>query len=171
MSTLSIITYPHKILRKKCKAVSSINAKLKKLVKDMAETMYSFKGCIGISAPQVGKLYRIIIVDVSWHKNAPVDNHGLIALLNPIIIDREGKSLSREGCLSIPEYTGNVERYKRIKVKGKDISGRRIEFYSTGIESIAIQHEADHLDGILFIDRISSLKTDLFMRRSYIKNK
>ena len=104
-------------------------------------------------------------------KNAPINNHGLITFINPVVIDKKGKTIFREGCLSIPDYTGNVERANRIKVKGKDIDGRRSEFYSDGIESIAIQHEIDHLDGILFIDRISSLKTDLFVRKSCLKLK
>lgn len=171
MSILPIFTYPNQLLRTKCNPVSSIDAKTLKLIDDMIETMYSFPGCIGISAPQVGKLFRIITVDVSKHKNAPINNHGLITFINPVVIDKKGKTIFREGCLSIPDYTGNVERVNRIKVKGKDINERRSEFYSDGIESIAIQHEIDHLDGILFIDRISSLKTDIFVRKSCLKLK
>lgn len=171
MSILPIFTYPNQLLRTKCNPVSSIDVKTLKLINDMIETMYSFVGCIGISAPQVGKLFQIITVDVSKHKKVPINNHGLITLINPVIIDKNGKTISREGCLSIPDYTGNVERVNRIKIKGKDINGKRLEFYSDGIEAIAIQHEIDHLEGILFIDRISSLKTDLFVRKSYLRAK
>jgi len=167
MSTLPVIKYPHPILRKKCKPVSKISAKISKLIDDMIETMYSFQGCVGISAPQVAKSLRIIIFDVSKHKKAPPSNHNLTVMVNPVIIERKGKTVTREGCLSLPDFTGNVARPDSIKVKGKDRNGRRLEFYLNGFEAVACQHEIDHLDGILFIDRISSLKTDAFRRKSY----
>ena len=165
MNILTVLTYPNSTLRKKSKPVAKVNAKVEKLINDMIETMYSFRGCVGISAPQIGKLQRIIVVDVSKHKKAPHDNRGLIVIVNPVLIHQEGRTISREGCLSLPDYTGNVHRAEKIKVKGKDRHGKRLEFFTTGFESIAIQHEIDHLNGVLFIDRISSLKTDLFMRK------
>ncbi|MFC1557800.1 peptide deformylase [candidate division KSB1 bacterium] len=165
MSILAVLTYPNSVLRKKSKPVAKVNAKVEKLINDMIETMSSFHGCVGISAPQIGRLQRIIVVDISKHKKAPHNNRGLIVILNPVLIHREGRIMSREGCLSLPEYTGNVQRVEKIKVKGKDRHGKRIEFFATGFESIAIQHEIDHLNGVLFIDRISSLKADLFMRK------
>lgn len=165
MSILTVLTYPNSALRKKAQSVAKINAKAEKLINDLIETMYSFRSCVGISAPQVGKLKRIIIVDVSRHKKASPNNQGLIIMVNPVLIHQEGSITSREGCLSLPEYTGNVRRVEKIKVKGKDRYGKRLEFFTTGFESIAIQHEIDHLNGVLFIDRISSLKADLFMRK------
>ena len=165
MSILTVLTYPDSALRKKSKPVAKVNAKVENLINDMIETMYSFRGCVGISAPQTGRLQRIIVVDVSKHKKAPPRNSGLIVIVNPVLIHREGRTISREGCLSLPDYIGNVRRVEKIKVKGKDRYGKRLEFFTTGFESIAIQHEIDHLNGVLFIDRISSLKADLLMRK------
>ena len=167
MSILSVIKYPHPLLRKKSKQVSNINAKISKLIDDMIETMYSFPGCVGISAPQIGKSLRVIIFDVSKHKKAHLSNHKLTVVVNPVIIEKKGKIMNREGCLSLPDFTGNVTRAEKIKVKGKNKHGKRIEFYLVGFEAVAFQHEIDHLDGILFIDRISSIKTDIFKREKY----
>ena len=167
MSILPVLTYPHPVLRNKCKPVAKLSKKVSRLIDDMTETMISFPGCVGISAPQVGKSLRIMIFDVSRHKKAPLSNHGLTKLINPAIVERNGKRETREGCLSLPEFTGNVVRSEKLKVKGKDTLGRRVEFYLEGFEAIAFQHELDHLDGILFIDRISSLKTNVFQRKIY----
>lgn len=167
MSVLPVLIYPHPILRRKCKPVAKLNKKISRLIDDMTETMYSFPGCVGISAPQVGKSLRLMIFDVSRHKKAHDVNRGLTVLINPAIVSRDGKRETREGCLSLPDFTGNVVRSVSLKVKGKDSLGKRVEFYLEGFESIAFQHELDHLDGILFIDRISSLKTDVFRRKIY----
>jgi len=168
MSILPVLKYPHPLLKTKCKPVSKINAKTSKLIDNMIETMYSFPGCIGISASLVGKPLRIIIFDVSKNKKAPPSNHNLTIMVNPVIIEKKGKTITREGCLSLPDFTGNATSAERIKVKGKDKHSKRIEFYLVGFESVAFQHEIDHLYGILFIDRISSLKTDIFMRKRYL---
>jgi peptide deformylase len=123
--------------------------------------MQSFPGCVGLAAPQIGELVRVAIVDCSAHPRA-VDPHGLMVLANPRIAWREGDELGREGCLSLPELTGNVRRATAIRVEAQSVA-----LTSAGFEARCIQHELDHLDGILFLDRVESLAHDLFVRKVY----
>lgn len=137
-------------------------------IDDLLETMRASPGCIGIAAPQVGMLSRIIVVDVSGHRRGgQEENHGLLVLVNPEILARGGKQLVREGCMSVPDYTANVQRAQWILVDALDREGKQVILEAVGFESIAIQHEVDHLDGYLFLDRVSSIKTDIFRRRHY----
>jgi peptide deformylase len=124
---------------------------------DLIDTMRSFPGCVGLAAPQIGELVRVAVVDCSEHPRA-VDPNGLMVLVNPRISWSEGAELAREGCLSIPELTGNVRRATSLEIGGKR---------SVGFEARCIQHELDHLDGILFLDRVESLAHDLFVRKVY----
>ena len=119
--------------------------------------MRSFPGCVGIAAPQIGELVRVAVVDCTDHPRAENPN-GLLVLVNPRITSYEGDELGREGCLSIPELTGNVRRAAAIGIDGK---------HSVGFEARCIQHELDHLDGVLFLDRVESLAHDLFVRKVY----
>lgn len=113
-------------------------------------------------------LSRIIVVDVSGHRRGgQEENHGLLVLVNPEILARGGKQLVREGCMSVPDYTANVQRAQWILVDALDREGKQIILEAVGFESIAIQHEVDHLDGYLFLDRVSSIKTDIFRRKRY----
>jgi peptide deformylase len=121
---------------------------------------------VGIAAPQVGRLQRIVVLDCSATRK-PQPNHGRLMLVNPEITDWDGFELGREGCLSVPDYTGNVIRAERIKLKAQDPYGKSLEFEMEGYEARALQHEVDHLDGILFIDRLVSRRTDLFQRKVY----
>ena len=166
MPVLKVLKYPNPILREKCLPVEVIDDKIKKLIEDMTETMYSFEGCVGIAAPQIGSTVRVCIVDVS-PKLGHKQNNGLLALINPVIEYREGEKIAREGCLSIPEFLGDVKRSRRIIVKALNPVGDIVEIAAKGLESIAIQHEIDHLDGILFIDRVSTLGRDLVRRRGF----
>jgi len=127
------------------------------VARDLIDTMRSFPGCVGLAAPQIGELVRVAVVDCSEHPRA-VDPNGLMVLLNPRITWSEGAELAREGCLSIPELTGNVRRATSLEIDGK---------LSVGFEARCIQHELDHLDGILFLDRVESLAHDLFVRKVY----
>ena len=127
------------------------------MARDLIDTMRSFPGCVGLAAPQIGELVRVAVVDCSEHPRA-VDPNGLMVLLNPRITWSEGAELAREGCLSIPELTGNVRRATSLEIDGK---------LSVGFEARCIQHELDHLDGILFLDRVESLAHDLFVRKVY----
>jgi peptide deformylase len=122
--------------------------------------------CVGLAAPQIDELVRIIVVDCSDHPRAP-DAAGLLLLVNPEIVARDGEEVAREGCLSIPELTANVRRSLRIEVAAQTPSGEPLRIASQGFEARCIQHELDHLDGILFLDRVDSLSRDVFRRRTY----
>jgi peptide deformylase len=135
-------------LRSKAKKVKEVNEKTNQLIDNMFETMYEEDG-VGLAAPQVGMLKRIAVVDIRE------DNP--IVLINPKIIEEEGKAIMEEGCLSIPNRTGDVIRSRRIKVRSLDKEGNEVEFEAEGFEARAIQHEMDHLDGVLFIDKMVEL--------------
>ena len=126
---------------------------------DLVETMNSFGHCVGIAAPQIGELTRVAVVDVRGHPKAETDN-GLLVLVNPRVAQAEGSEVAREGCLSLPDLTANVRRATRILVEH---AGGRIQ--SEGFEARCILHEIDHLDGVLFLDRVESLVDDVFRRR------
>lgn len=166
MPVLPILTYPNKILKTVSQQVSQVDENVCSLIQNMIETMCAHQGCVGLAAPQVGHNLRLIIIDVSKHKKATV-HHNLLILINPVIVQKEGSIIIREGCLSLPDYTGNVQRATKITVKGLDRNGQPVEITTEGFEAIALQHEIDHLDGYLFIDRVSSVKRDIFRRKMY----
>ncbi|MDD2523212.1 MAG: peptide deformylase [Endomicrobiia bacterium] len=163
MAILEILTIPNNILKQVSTPIEIISGSVKKLVSDMKETMKSSSHCVGIAAPQVGVSSRIIVVDISLNMK-PHKNNGLLIMINPRIIYSSGKLKSREGCLSVPNFTGNVIRKAKIEVEYLDIDGTKKILKTSGFESIVLQHEIDHLDGFLFLDRVSSLKTDIFKR-------
>ncbi len=136
-----------------------------RLADDLLETMRSFPGCVGIAANQVGELARVIVVDLSEHPKAADANHGLLQLVNPRITASAGAEVGREGCLSIPDYTANVKRAVTITLEALTPAGEPLEVESVGFEARCLQHELDHLDGLLFLDRVDSLKTDVFRRK------
>ncbi|ACI20745.1 peptide deformylase [Thermodesulfovibrio yellowstonii] len=160
MAILEIKKYPDEVLKKKAETISEINGDLQKLIDNMIETMYNANG-IGLAAPQVGVLKRLIVVDTSPREQ----NQSLIVLINPEITDSEGEILSEEGCLSLPGFTTRLKRKERVIVKGLDRNGKEIEIEATGLLARALQHEIDHLDGILLIDKISPLKRELFRKK------
>lgn len=163
---LFIRRFPDPILREKSDNIKKYDRNLMEFIEKLKNIMYINKGCVGIAAPQVGFLKKIIIIDVSKHKKA-IENHGLLVMINPEIIDLEGNIINREGCLSVPDFTGNVSRTENIKVKYFDIEEKEKTIMTFGFEAVVIQHEIDHLEGILFIDRIRNSKRDLFDRRKY----
>lgn len=160
MTVLEIITYPDDALRTVCKSVKDFDNGIKDIVNDMIETMYAYEGTVGLAAPQVNIFYKIALVDVT----AKTSKDGLIVLINPKIVEASKKKYVREGCLSIPDYLGDVKRDKKITVKAQNIDGTHFELKAKDFEAVAIQHEIDHLSGILFIDKIDRLKTDLIRR-------
>ncbi len=168
MAVLEILTVPDQRLKQVSEDVDIFDDELQAFIDDLEETRRSGPGAVGIAAPQVGRLQRIIIVDVSNTKK-PVPNHGHMVLVNPEITEWNGFEMGREGCLSIPDYTGNVIRATSIKLKALDRYGSPLEYEMEGFEARAIQHELDHLDGMLFIDRVVSRRTDLFQRKVYQK--
>lgn len=171
MSILKILTYPDPILREISQPVEIFDEKLKKLTEDMLETMYSAKG-IGLAAPQVGVLQRVVVIDTR-----PTDDEGKrykiedmgdlektipqpLVLINPRIIKGDGKTTFDEGCLSVPSFYETVQRYNVIEVETYDLNGNKRTFKTDGLLAICIQHELDHLEGKLFIDHLSFLKSN-----------
>ena len=160
MAILEIIKYPHPVLRKRSEAVSQINKKVEKLIEDMRETMVEAGG-IGLAACQVGVPQRVIVLDVS-----PMDpQHSFFALINPEIILEEGEIDHEEGCLSVPDCLEKVKRKEKVCVRGLSPDGREMEITGEGILAIAIQHEIDHINGILILDRVSRLKREIYRNK------
>jgi peptide deformylase len=159
MAVLKILTYPNEILRKKTLPVTTVDDEVKKLVNDMAETMYSEPG-VGLAANQVGVLKRVVVIDIEYTDGKP----NLIVLINPEIVEREGTSIMDEGCLSLPGINEPVERSASVKVKALGIDGNEVLVSADGFFSHAVQHELDHLDGKLFIDHLSFLKRKILFR-------
>ena len=166
MSVLDILTYPDERLKQPSVPVERFDDALRRFVADLEETRLAGPGAVGIAAPQVGYFQRVVIVDVSRMKR-PVPNHGHLILVNPEITEWDGYAVGREGCLSVPDYTGNVIRAEKIHLLAYDVNGERSEFDMEGFEARAIQHELDHLDGLLFLDRLVSRRNDLFRRKVY----
>lgn len=157
----TILTYPNPELKKKSAPVTIVTDSTRELVQDMAETMYDAPG-IGLAAPQIGVHQRVIVIDISA-KNEPPE---LIVAINPVIIHAEGDAYEEEGCLSVPSYAANVKRHARVIVKALDLDGIEQTWKADDLLAIAFQHEIDHLDGILFVDHLSTLKRELFQRKA-----
>ena len=167
MPEQKILLYPHPLLKTVCRPVDAIDREIDSLVGDLIDTMRAGPGSVGVAAPQIGVTLRVCVVDVSASRQGRENNHGLLVMVNPEIVEREGAAIMREGCMSIPDYTGDVERATGITVRFTDGAGQAREVTATGFEAVAIQHEMDHLDGVLFLDRIASLKTGLFRRKNF----
>ena len=161
MSTLRILTYPDSFLLEPTESLKNIDGQTQQMIDSMAETMYAAPG-IGLAAIQVGWDKSVLIYDIAPRN----DQRKLQVLINPRIITTEGEILSEdEGCLSIPDYRSDVKRAERILVEGVDRDGNPLRIEAHGLQAIVLQHEIDHLNGRLFIDRISSLKRELYKRR------
>ena len=167
MAIQPILRYPHPVLKKLCKRVETIDTDILTLVNDLLDTMRAGPGSVGVAAPQIGVSLRVCVVDVSASRHGKDNNHGQLCMINPEVIARDGVAVMREGCMSVPDYTGDVERATAITVRFSEPDGSSREIAASGFEAVAIQHEMDHLDGILFLDRIVSIKTGLFRRKSY----
>ena len=140
---------------------------VKRLIEAMIRTMRHHPRCVGLAAPQVGSDLRVAVMDCSGHPKA-TESRGLIVLVNPEVTDAEEAVIQREGCLSVPDFTGNVRRAARIHVRAFDQDGSVIERRLSGFEAIVAQHEVDHLDGKLFLDRVVNIATDTFRRKTYL---
>lgn len=163
MPLLDILTWPDERLKEISEPVTEFDDSLKDLVNDLIETMRAGPGGVGIAAPQTGHLLRIIIVDVSGRPD--VEHHGLMVLINPEITKWKGMIKGREGCLSVPDFTGKVIRAEKISVKARDVNNVEQTYHCQGYEARAVQHEIDHLDGLLFLDRLVSRHSDLIPRK------
>ncbi len=166
MAVLSILLYPDERLKKISAPIEEIDDTIKGLIEDLLETLYDSPGCVGIAAPQVGALHRMVIVDASRNAKAG-PNQGRMILINPAILSSEGEVMAREGCLSLPHLTANVKRAQKVKIRAQNEHGEWWEFEATDFEARVVLHEMDHLDGLLFLDRVASLKTDVFRRKRY----
>ncbi len=160
MKMKKIRTFPDPVLKARAEEVTDINGELQQLIDDMGATMYAAPG-LGLAANQVGDLRRVIVFDVS-QKEGPQD---LQVIINPCITACEGELLHNEGCLSVLDYSAEVRRHSRVCVSGVDRHGKPVTVEAEGLKAVVLQHEIDHLEGILFIDRISRLKRGLFLRR------
>ena len=160
MAILHICTYPEEILRQRAQPITEIDEEVVKLVDHMVETMYSAPG-IGLAATQVGVAKQLLVADIAPRR----PESELIVLINPEIVAAEGEVLFEEGCLSVPDYQAEVKRHERITVRGLNLKGEEVEIEAEGLLAIVLQHEIDHLNGLLFIDRLSRLKRDLYKRR------
>jgi len=162
MAVLEIRQYPDPVLKGKCGQVEEITPEISALIEDMFETMYDAPG-VGLAAPQVGVPLRLCVIDVSDPEDEGAG--GKLVLINPEIIEADGEAEAEEGCLSVKGHYANVRRYSRVKVRAKDRDGKEVEIDGDGLLGRALQHELDHLDGLLFIDRMSPLKRDVIKRK------
>jgi peptide deformylase len=166
MAVKEVLIYPDARLKETCAPIDNFDESAPQILQDLVDTMVDAGHSVGIAAPQIGDLYRVAVVDVSNSKlGKKQGNHGLLQMVNPEIIEKEGSQIVREGCMSVPDYTGNVTRSESIVVQFLDQNQQLQVIHCDEFEAIAIQHELDHLDGFLFLDRVSSLKTDLFRRK------
>lgn len=165
MAILPILTYPDERLKQVSSPVEAIDQQLLSFIADLEQTMRNGPGGVGIAAPQVGNFIRIAIVDVSGKPE--INHHGRLVLINPEISRWEGMKVGREGCMSVPDFTGNVIRAEQISISYLDEAGNQQSIDARGYEARAIQHEIDHLDGMLFLDRLVSRRNDLFKRKVY----
>src|SRR5438128_1043061 len=155
-----ILKYGDITLHERARAVDAVTPDIQRLVDDMIETMYAAPG-VGLAAPQVGAALRIFVVDISVGRD-PV---GLLTLINPEFLERDGVQLEEEGCLSVPGFNATVVRPSRVVIKGLDRDGNTQQHEGTGLLARAFQHEMDHLDGTLFVDLLRGLKRDLIVRK------
>ena len=164
MAVRPIVRLPERVLKRRASELGE--AETASLVEDLVDTMHASPACVGLAAPQIGVSKRAIAVDVTGHPKTTVC-HGLFVLLDPVVLDSGGRQVAREGCMSVPDLTANVERATRVVVRGRSPDGADILIATEGFEGRAVLHEMDHLDGLLILDRVASLATDVFRRRVY----
>ena len=164
MSVRPVNRLPDRVL--KIRAVELGADTDEELVTDLLDTMRVSPACVGLAAPQIGVSKRAIAVDVTEHPKTTVC-HGLVVMLDPEIVESSGREVGREGCMSVPDLTANVARATHIVVRGTSPEGDRLVIATEGFEARAFQHEIDHLNGMLILDRVASLATDVFRRRTY----
>ncbi len=162
MPLRDIVKFPDPRLKEVAKPITDVDDDLRELARDMIDVMYDEPG-IGLAAPQVGASVRMFVIDTEWNEEG--GEKSPIVVLNPEISERAGSITWEEGCLSVPDYVANVDRDATITLRGMDLEGNAIEERAEGLRAVCIQHEVDHLDGVLFIDRISRLKRSLYVKK------
>ena len=166
MAVREVLVFPDARLKEVSAEVDIGDYELKQILEDLKDTLESSPGCTGIAAPQLDIRKRIVIIDATRARK-PNENHGRLFLINPVIESCSGSATAREGCLSVPDLTGNVTRAESITVNYVDQDGVAAQINASAFEARLIQHEIDHLDGYLFIDRVTCLKTDVFRRKRF----
>lgn len=171
MALRSVLQFPDPRLKGVSEPIEKITDEIRALASDMLEVMYDEPG-IGLAAPQVGESIRLIVVDTEWTSDEDEDDErpaaerrSPLVLLNPEIIHREGKLIWAEACLSVPDFSADVERSERVIVRGTNLDGESVEEETEQLRAVCFQHEIDHLDGVLFIDRISRLKRSMYTKK------
>jgi len=165
MTVRPVLRYPHETLKTRAVELEP-GPNADRIADDLVETMRGSPACVGLAAPQIGESVRMFCLDVSGHRRATTAA-GLVVMMNPSIVARDGRAHIREGCMSLPDLTATVGRAERIAVEGSSPEGDPIRIETEGFEARAFQHEIDHLDGLLFLDRVSSLTADVFARKRY----
>ena len=165
MAVREVLRFPHPSLKALAREVDG-PATAERVTADLLDTMAAHAGCVGLAAPQFDELVRIVAVDVSAHPKATT-SHGMVVLVNPTVVRQDGSVVAREGCLSIPDLTANVRRATHVEIRASDPSGAPVRVASEGFEARCLLHELDHLDGLLFLDRVDSLARDVFRRKRY----
>lgn len=160
-----VVQLPNEVLQRRSVEVREIDSAARGLAQDLIDTMRVSPGCVGLAAPQIGVGLRAFCLDVTGHKKARSQN-GLVVLFNPVVISSEGRVFGREGCMSVPDFTGDVGRPASLVVEGLDVNGELVRYESDAFEARAFQHEIDHLDGLLFLDRVESPQ-GVFQRKVY----
>lgn len=168
MPVRPVVTYPARVLKAIADPVGDIGDDERQLATDLVETMYDSPGCVGLAAPQLGVAARAFVMDVSVMKKPPPGNHGLVVLFDPELVLASGSELKREGCMSVPEYTCDIRRATSVVVRGRTPEGDPRVIEAEGFEARAFQHELDHLDGLLVLDRVAA-RSDVFARKRYAK--
>lgn len=163
MAVRPVLLYPDPVLKRVC-APAPEGVELERIIEDLTHTMRANPGCVGIAAPQIGYEVRVAVIDLTGHRKAPESVHGFVALVDPVVTATEGSEVAREGCLSIPQLTANVRRAASATVRTRDG-----EFSFEAFEARCVLHEIDHLDGLLFLDRVDSLTRDVFPRKTGAK--
>ena len=167
MGVRGVVRYPGRVLKGACGPVGSIGPAERRLAEDLVDTMYASPGCVGVAAPQIGVPSRAFALDVSVMRRPPPGNHGLLVLFDPELLVATGSDMAREGCLSVPDFTCDVRRATDVVVRGTTPDGTPRVVEATGFEARAFQHELDHLDGTLILDRVASARTDVHRRKRY----
>lgn len=160
-----IVLVPDARLKTPCQLVTDFGDSLREIVRDLEDTMADNVGCVGIAACQIGAMWRVTIVDTSFHRKHGDKSQGRFVLVNPKIVRSGGEAFGREGCLSLPDFTANVRRFEEVAVEYQDVNGAVRVLESRDFEAVALQHEIDHLNGVLFLDRVANLQTDIFPRK------
>lgn len=168
MAIRQVVTYPARVLKSLTEPVGEVDERAREIATDLVDTMYDSPGCVGLAAPQLGVARRAFALDVSVMKKPPEGNHGLVVLFDPELVMTSGSEIKREGCMSVPEYTCDIRRATGVVVRGTTPEGHTQVIEAEGFEARAFQHELDHLDGMLVLDRVAS-SSDVFARKRYAK--